>query len=101
MLKKYGFTVEYDEIVNVFQSFYEKLADSEAPLITKEYLERLSKNYNLAIFTEEPSLKHFIRLINTGSQNIFYPIITMEEVGVDRQKPDCLGLGNDKRKNNH
>lgn len=92
LLKKYGFTIEYDEIVNVFQSFYEKLADSEAPLITKEYLERLSKNYNLAIFTGRTKPEAFFTLDKHDFTNYFYPIITMEEVGVDRQKPDCLGL---------
>lgn len=92
LLKKYGFEIEYDEIVKVFQTFYEKLADIEEPLITKEYLDNLSKNYNLAIFTGRLKQEAFFTLDKHGFTNYFYPIITMDEVGVDRQKPDCLGL---------
>lgn len=92
LLKKYGFEIEYDEIVRVFQSFYEKLADTEAPLITKEFFESLSKNYNLAIFTGRLKQEAYFTLDKHGFTNYFYPIITMDDVGIDRQKPDCLGL---------
>lgn len=92
LLKKYGFNVNYDEIVTVFQSHYEKLADTEEPLINKEFFETLSENYHLAIFTGRLKQEAVFTLEKHSFTKYFYPIITMEEVGIDRQKPDCLGL---------
>lgn len=91
-LKKYGFNINYDDIVDVFQSYYEKLADVEAPLVSKEFFQNLSKDYNLAIFTGRTKEEAFFTLDKHGFTQYFYPVITMEEVGFDRQKPDCLGL---------
>lgn len=91
-LKKHGFNINYDDIIQVFQSYYEKLADTEAPLVSKEFFESLSKKYNLAIFTGRTKEEAFFTLDKHGFTPYFYPIITMEEVGFNRQKPDCLGL---------
>lgn len=92
LLKKYQVNVNYSEIVNVFQAYYEKLADIEDPLISKEFFQSLSKDYNLAIFTGRLKQEAFFTLDKHGFTNYFYPIITMDDVGEDRQKPDCLGL---------
>lgn len=92
LLKKYGFNVNYDEIVTVFQSHYEKLADTEEPLINKEFFETLSEDYHLAIFTGRLKQEAVFTLEKHSFTKYFYPIITMEEVGLDRQKPDCFGL---------
>lgn len=92
LLKKYGYNFEYDKIVDIFQSHYEKLADTEAPLVTKEFFDNLAKDFNLAIFTGRVKQEAYFTLAKHGFTNYFYPIITMEEVGIHRQKPDCLGL---------
>jgi len=92
LLKKYGFDIPYENIVNVFQTHYQQLAPTEKPLVTYEFFEELSKNYNLAIFTGRLKHEAFFALDKHGFTKYFYPIITMEEVGEDRQKPDCLGL---------
>lgn len=92
LLKKYGFDFEYDKIVDVFQSHYEKLADTEAPLVTKEFFEALKDNFNLAIFTGRVKQEAHFTLEKHGFKKYFYPIITMEEVGIHRQKPNCYGL---------
>lgn len=92
LLKKYNVNVSYNDIVNIFQSYYEKLADIEEPLIDKEFFQNLSKDYNLAIFTGRLKKEAFFTLDKHGFTDYFYPIITMDDVGEDRQKPDCLGL---------
>lgn len=91
-LKKQGFNINYNDIVDVFQSYYEKLADIEAPLVSKDFFESLSEKFNLAVFTGRTKEEAFFTLDRHGFTPYFYPIITMEEVGFDRQKPDCLGL---------
>lgn len=92
LLKKHGFNFEYDKIVDVFQSHYEKLADTEAPLVTKEFFEALKNDFNLAIFTGRVKQEAHFTLEKHDFKKYFYPIITMEEVGIHRQKPSCYGL---------
>lgn len=92
LLKKNGINVNYDDIVNVFQSHYEKLADIEEPLVTKEFFDKLSNNYNLVIFTGRLQKEAYFTLDKHGFTDYFYPIITMHDVGLDHQKPDCRGL---------
>lgn len=92
LLKKNGFEVNYEDIVNVFQSHYEQLTDIEEPLVSKEYFEELSKNYNLVIFTGRLKKEAHYTLNKYGFAEYFYPIITMHDVGLDHQKPDCRGL---------
>lgn len=92
LLKKQGINVNYDDIISVFQSNYEKLADIEEPLVDKQFFDKLSENYNLVIFTGRLKEEAYYTLKKHDFLNYFYPIITMHEVGLDHQKPDCRGL---------
>lgn len=92
LLKKYGFNINYDDIVSVFQSHYEKLAEIEEPLVDCEFFENLAKDYNLSIFTGRVKEEALFTLGKHNFIKYFYPIITMADVGLHRQKPDCLGL---------
>lgn len=92
LLKQNGFEIDKDKIIDIFQGFYEKLADIETPLVDAEYFEELSKHYNLAIFTGRVKEEAYFTLDKHGLTHFFYPIITMFEVGLDRQKPDPFGL---------
>lgn len=92
LLKKYGYKINKSEIVKIFQSYYSKLASIEEPLVTVDFFERLSQKYNLSIFTGRVKEEAYYTLNKHGFTKYFYPIITMEEVGLDRQKPDCLGI---------
>lgn len=92
LLKKNGFNVDYDKIVDVFQAYYGSLADIEEPLVTKDFFEKLSRNFNLAIFTGRLKSEALFTLSKHGFTDYFYPIITMDDVGMDHQKPDCRGL---------
>lgn len=92
LLKKYGFEINYDDIVNVFQGHYTKLADTEDLLVNKDFFEKLSKSYNLAIFTGRLKEEAYFTLNKHNLTEYFNPIITMLDVGLDHQKPDCRGL---------
>lgn len=92
LLKQQGININYDDIVNVFQSHYKNLADIEEPLVNIEFLEQLSKDYNLSIFTGRLKDEAFFTLEKHSFTKYFYPIITMQDVGIDHQKPDCRGL---------
>lgn len=92
LLKKYGYNFKYDKIVDVFQAHYEKLADTEAPLVSKDFFESLKDDFNLAIFTGRVKQEAHFTLEKHDFKKYFYPIITMEEVGLHRQKPSCYGL---------
>lgn len=92
LLKKYGFNINYDDIVNVFTSYYKKLAETEEPIVNHEFFQNLSKDYNLVIFTGRTKEEAFFTLDKHGFADYFYPIITMAEVGFERQKPDAFGL---------
>lgn len=92
LLKKYGFNINYDDIVNVFTSYYKKLAETEEPIVNHEFFQNLSKDYNLVIFTGRTKEEAFFTLDKHEFADYFYPIITMAEVGFERQKPDCFGL---------
>jgi len=92
LLKQQGLKVEKDDIVSVFQSHYAELADVEAMLVEKSFFEKLSMNYNLAIFTGRLKKEAHYTLEKNEVLKYFYPIITLDDVGLDRQKPDSLGI---------
>lgn len=92
LLKKYGYEIDKDKIVDIFQSYYAQLAATEVPLVNVEFFEKLSQKYDLAIFTGRVKEEAYYTLDKHGFTKYFCPIITLEEVGLDRQKPDCLGL---------
>lgn len=97
-----GFKVKYDDIIEYFQNLYwdgEKgVINDETPIITKEILEELKKDYNLAIFTGRPMAEAMYTLKKEGFENYFYPIITLETVGLDHQKPDTKGVEEAKKR---
>lgn len=92
LLKKYGFEIDKDEIIEVFQGYYAELAQIEAPLVNADFFESLKDDYNLAIFTGRVKEEAFYTLDKHGFTKYFCPVITMKEVGLERQKPDILGL---------
>ncbi|MDD3435860.1 MAG: aminotransferase class I/II-fold pyridoxal phosphate-dependent enzyme [Candidatus Gastranaerophilales bacterium] len=92
LLKKRGFSENYDDIVEVFQGFYKELADIEEILIDKNFLEKLSENFNLAIFTGRLREEAYFTLEKHGLTKYFCPIVTLEDVTLDHQKPDCKGI---------
>lgn len=96
LLKSQKINVEREEMIGVFQSFYwsgdSGLIHNEECLVTKEFIANLSKNYNLAIFTGRLRSEAMFTLEKNGIAEYFHPIITMDDLPVDRQKPHPLGL---------
>lgn len=92
LLKSNGVNIEYNEIVDVFQSFYKKLADIEELLINKDFLDSLKDKFNLAIFTGRLKEEALFTLDKHGITDYFHPIITLEDVSMEHQKPDTKGI---------
>ncbi len=92
LLKKHGYNIDYDKIVEVFQEYYKELADVEDILIDDEFLNELSQNYNLAVFTGRMDSDAFFTLEKHAIKKYFCPIITLNDVTIDHQKPDCRGI---------
>lgn len=92
LLRKHGFEIEYQNIIDVFQEFYGKLADIEELLINKNFLDTLSKDFNLAVFTGRLRSEAYFTLDKHDITKYFHPIITLEDVGMEHQKPDIKGL---------
>lgn len=96
LLNSDGITVDRDKLVEVFEKIYfdngNGLINNEKFLAEKVFLANLSKKYNLAIFTGRPKDEATFALKKAGVENLFYPVITMDDLPVNRQKPDCLGI---------
>ena len=61
-------------------------------LVGESFFENLSEKYNLAIFTGRLKKEAYYALDKHKFTKFFYPIITLDEVGLDRQKPHPLGI---------
>ena len=96
LLKKHGFTVSREDVINKFQEFYwdngNGLINNEDFLMDKKLLQELSLSFNLAIFTGRVNQEATYTLKKNDVLECFYPIITMQDLPDDRQKPDILGL---------
>src|SRR5574344_179756 len=92
LLKKYNFNIKKNDIVNYFQEIYAKVADDEEILVTQDFFAKLEKDFNLAIFTGRVCEEAYHTLEKHGFENFFYPIITLKDVGLNRQKPDTYGI---------
>lgn len=101
LLKKYGINVNKNKIIDVFEKIYfdngNGLINNEKFLFDKNLIERLAKLYNLAIFTGRPKEEALFTLKKEEVEKYFYPIITMDDLPSDRQKPDTLGIETIKR----
>lgn len=97
LLKLEGLNINGFEIVVKFQDFYlgndfDGFIQNEKLLLSKENIEKLSKNYDLAIFTGRPRKEAFFALRKWGIEKYFLKIITMDDLPVNRQKPNTLGV---------
>lgn len=96
LLKSDGITVERQKLIEVFEKIYfdngNGLINQEKFLANRNFFEELSKKYNLAIFTGRPSIEAIYTLKKENVEEFFYPIITMDDLPKDRQKPDSLGI---------
>lgn len=96
LLKNHKIEIPKEEIIKSFQKYYWDgdfgLIHNEELLVTKEFIAKLSKTHNLAIFTGRLKKEAMFTLEKHGIAKYFYPIITMDDLPIDRQKPHPLGL---------
>lgn len=102
LLKSENIVVNKEEIIDKFQEYYwdngNGLINNEELLIDKDKIDLLSKEYNLAVFTGRPKQEAVYALERNEIQNYFYPIITMDDLPSDKQKPHTLGIDTIKSK---
>ena len=89
--------VKYEDIVKKFNEIYfgnagNGLIKNEEWLISRQELEKLSLKYDLAIFTGRQKKEAMYALKNANVEDLFEPIITMDDVPEDKQKPHPEGL---------
>ncbi len=89
--------VKYEDVVNKFNELYfgnngDGLIANEKWLISRTELEKLSKKYDLAIFTGRPKREAMFALQNFGVEDLFEPIITSDDLSEEEQKPNPKGL---------
>ncbi len=96
LLKKDGFSADKQDLIDVFQKIYfddgKGLIKNEKFLFDKKLIEELAKDYHLTVFTGRPKQEALFALKNAQVEDFFYPVITMDDLPVDKQKPDTLGI---------
>lgn len=99
LLEKNGTNVEYTRVVEVFQEyFFSKknnsmgLIDEEKLILDKKLLQKLSKKYDLCVFTGRPKEETLYSLKKYDILKYFNIIITKNDLPNDRQKPCPDGL---------
>lgn len=96
LLKRDGFSIDKNKIIEVFEKIYfangDGLIKQEKFLLDKDILKTLAKKYNLAIFTGRPESEAVYTLNKNQVLQYFYPLVTMDNIPPDRQKPDKYGI---------
>lgn len=96
LLKKEGLKIDKSEIINIFQEIYwndgNGLINNEELLIDKNFFENNKNKFNFAIFTGRPREEAVFALKKNNMYDYFFPIITMDDIPFDKQKPDNCGL---------
>ncbi len=95
-LKKAGYDIPYENIVETFNDFYWNNAkgfiNNEELLFDKELFEELSQEYNLSIFTGRLKHEALFAVEKFKLDSIFYPIITTDDIPEGMGKPNPYGL---------
>ncbi len=100
LLKKYGINRDKKEIIDVFQRFFfnknsngsKGLIDNEKLLLDKNGFKKLSKIYDICVFTGRPKDEAVYSLQKFGILKYFNFIITRDDLPKNRQKPFPDGL---------
>ena len=107
LLRKYGVNVEYEKIKEIFQQIFfnpqnedsKGLIDNEKLLLKPEIFERLSKEFDFAVFTGRPRAEAIYSLQKFGILKYFTKIVSQDDV--QRQKPHPEGLNLIKKSTNY
>lgn len=97
LFKQHGYNVDYKDIMKYYADNYcnenfEGYINIEEPIIDKNYVAELAKDYNLTIFTGryEHEAKHTLKRF--GMIDYFSKIVGFESVGHGFQKPNPKGV---------
>ncbi len=96
LLDKEGINISYCDMVETFQKIYwndgNGLINIETPLFENEIFEKLSQNYNLAIFTGRIRQEAMFAINKFGIADLFCPVITTDDIPQGMGKPNPIGL---------
>ncbi len=93
LLEKAGISVSFDELVAKFQELYwNKYINKERLLLPAENIAELARKFDLAIFTGRPKPEAEYFLKKHDIEKYFCPIITMDDMPRDKQKPNPWGV---------
>ena len=97
LFDKNGYNVEYKYLQDFYaerycNKNYEGYINIEEPILNKDYVENLSKNYNLTIFTGRYRHEAIYTLKLFNMYDYFSQIVSFNEVGENHQKPDSKGV---------
>ena len=97
LLRQAGINTAKNEIIDKFQKLYFNENGTgyilnEELLINPDMLREIAKEFDMAVFTGRPKQEAEFALKSCGLENLFAPIITMDDLPPDRQKPDPLGI---------
>ncbi len=96
LIEQEGISISYEQMVETFQEFYwndgNGLINNEEPLFNREFFEKLTEKYNLSIFTGRLKQEAMYAIKRFNAEDLFYPIITTDDIPQGREKPDPYGL---------
>ncbi len=100
LLDKKGVAVEYSELVRVFQDIFynpEKTGpkgaiDNEKLVLDCDFFDKLSREYDLAVFTGRPRNEAFYSLKKFNLHKYFQYFVCLEDVECGKSKPFPDGL---------
>jgi histidinol-phosphate aminotransferase len=97
LLQKSGVNIEKAQIISKFQELYwgnngDGVILNEELLVSPESIKKMANQYDLAIFTGRPKAEADFVLKRWHLENYFSPVITMDDLPQDKQKPEPDGL---------
>lgn len=97
LLKTQRIEIDMVDLITKFQEYYfgnngDGYIRNEEFLLDKDLLSELAKEYDLAIFTGRPKEEAKVALTRAGVFDLFYPVITMEDVPRGKHKPNSHGI---------
>ncbi|MCY3410779.1 MAG: aminotransferase class I/II-fold pyridoxal phosphate-dependent enzyme [Candidatus Heimdallarchaeota archaeon] len=97
ILKNRGIFISLDTIIDTFQEYYlgknfDGLIQNEQLIVDKKLLKKLHQNYRLAIFTGRPRDEMQFTLRKFDIELFFDLMISLNDLEMDKQKPDPEGL---------
>lgn len=92
-----GVTVSKEDIIAKFQEYYlganyDGLISNEKWVFDKELARMLKGRYKLGIFTGRPRKEAELTLSRSGMEEMFDVLIALEDVPLNREKPDPFGI---------